>query len=81
MSIKPIILNEKPTVLNQHDWIGLYCELSTFILEQSYSPHAIWEENENGDEVIKDDKQDEFNAIVDVVEGIMRNNGLVKEDI
>jgi hypothetical protein len=81
MAIKPIILNEKTTVLNQHDWIGLYCELSTFILEQSYSPHAIWEEDENGDEVMTDDKQDEYVEIVNVVEAIMIESGLVKEDI
>tara|TARA_R100000935_G_C2708202_1_gene113002 strand:+ start:163 stop:408 length:246 start_codon:yes stop_codon:yes gene_type:complete len=81
MAIKPIILNQKSTVLSHHAWIGLYCELSTFILEQSYLPHAIWKENENGDEVMTDDKRYEFDAIVDIVEDIMRNNGLVKEDI
>tara|TARA_R110000787_G_scaffold184213_2_gene296118 strand:+ start:141 stop:365 length:225 start_codon:yes stop_codon:yes gene_type:complete len=71
----------KTPVLTPETWIYLYSELSTFILERSYSPHAIWEENENGDEVMTDDKQDEYVEIVNVVEAIMIESGLVKEDI
>lgn len=70
----------KPPVLSQHDWIGLYCELSEFVLEYS-SLDAIYEEDENGDEHMTLEKQNEFCRIVGMVEGIMRNNNLVKEDI
>ena len=70
----------KPPVLSQHDWIGLYCELSEFVLEYS-SLDSIYEEDENGDEHMTLEKQNEFCRIVGMVEGIMRNNNLVKEDI
>ena len=41
----------------------------------------IWMLDENGDERMTEDKQDEFNYLVDKVEAIMTDNGLVKEDL
>ena len=61
-------------------WVSLYSELSNFILERS-SLDSIWTEDENGDEVMTDDKQDEFIDIVDTVETIMRDSGLVKQEV
>jgi hypothetical protein len=61
-------------------WVTLYSELSNFILERS-SLDSIWTEDENGDEVMTDDKQDEFIDIVDTVETIMRDSGLVKQEV
>jgi hypothetical protein len=61
-------------------WVSLYSELSNFILERS-SLDSIWKEDENGDEVMTDDKQDEFIDIVDTVETIMRDSGLVKQEV
>lgn len=70
----------KTPVLTPETWIHLYSELSEFVLEYS-SLDSIYEEDENGDEHMTLEKQNEFCRIVDLVEGIMRNNGLVKEDI
>ena len=70
----------KPTVLTPETWIHLYSELATYVLEHS-SLDPIWTTDATGNEMMTEEKQDEFNAIVDIVEGIMRNNGLVKEDI
>jgi hypothetical protein len=61
-------------------WVSLYSELSNFILERS-SLDSIWTEDENGDEVMTEDKQDEFIDIVDTVETIMRDSGLVKQEV
>jgi len=65
--------------LSQDRWIHLYSELSNFVLEYS-SLDPVWTEDENGDEVMTEDKQDEFCYIVDNVEQIMSRCGLVKED-
>jgi len=65
--------------LSQDRWIHLYSELSNFVLEYS-SLDPVWTEDENGDEVMTEDKQDEFCDIVDTVEQIMWHCGLVKED-
>jgi hypothetical protein len=61
-------------------WVSLYSELSNFILERS-SLDNIWMLDENGDERMTDDKQDEFNYLVDKVETIMRDSGLVKQEV
>jgi len=65
--------------LSQDRWIHLYSELSNFVLEYS-SLDPVWTEDENGDEVMTEDKQDEFCYIADTVEQIMWHCGLVKED-
>ena len=65
--------------LAPHTWISLYSEIATMALEYS-SLGNIWMLDENGDERMTDDKQDEFNYLVDAVEAIMTDNGLVKED-
>ena len=65
--------------LSQDRWIHLYSELSNFVLEYS-SLDPVWTEDENGDEVMTEEKQDEFCNIVDNVEQIMSRCGLVKED-
>ena len=65
--------------LSQDRWIHLYSELSNFVLEYS-SLDPVWTEDENGDEVMTEDKQDEFCYIADNVEQIMSRCGLVKED-
>ena len=65
--------------LTPHTWISLYSDLANFVLEHS-SLDPIWTEDENGDEVMTEEKQDEFCYIVDEVERIMEANGLIKED-
>ena len=70
----------KPTVLNIQDWIYLYSELATYVLEHS-SLDPIWTTDATGNEMMTEEKQDEYVEIVDVIEAIMRESGLVKEDI
>jgi hypothetical protein len=65
--------------LHPHTWISLYSEIATMALEYS-SLDNIWVLDENGDERMTEDKQDEFNYLVDNVEQIMSRCGLVKED-
>ena len=74
---KRLILDD--VKLHPHTWISLYCDIADFILEYS-SLDPIWTEDENGDEVMTEEKQDEFCYIVDEVERIMEANGLIKED-
>jgi len=74
---KQLILED--VKLHPHTWISLYSEIATMALEYS-SLDNIWMLDENGDERMTEDKQDEFNYLVDKVEGIMTDNGLVKED-
>jgi hypothetical protein len=57
----------------------MYSDLANFVLEY-LSLDPIWTEDENGDEVMTEDKQDEYCYIVDEVERIMRANGIVKGD-
>jgi len=57
----------------------MYSEIADFVLEYS-SLDPIWIEDENGDEVMTEEKQEEFLYISDEIESIMRRNGLVKED-
>ena len=63
---------EKP-ILNAETWVGLYAELSDYILEYS-SLDPIWETDSEGNEIAvrKEEKQDQFLDIVDKVETIMR---------
>ena len=61
--------------LSQDRWIHLYSELSNFVLEYS-SLDPVWTEDENGDKVMTEDKQDEFCYIADNVEQIMSRCGL-----
>jgi hypothetical protein len=62
---------EKP-ILNAETWVGLYAELSDFILEYS-SLDPIWKTDSEGNEIPErtEEKQDEFLDIVDKVETIM----------
>jgi|TARA_R110000765_G_C18956874_1_gene609066 hypothetical protein len=60
-------------------WIELYATLSNYVLEYS-SLDPIWTEDENGDEVRTEDKQDEFIDIVNDVESLMQQSGLVKQE-
>tara|TARA_R100001510_G_C7554298_1_gene136825 strand:- start:448 stop:666 length:219 start_codon:yes stop_codon:yes gene_type:complete len=63
---------EKP-ILNAETWVGLYAELSDYILEYS-SLDPIWKTDSEGNEIPErtEEKQDEFLDIVDKVETIMR---------
>ena len=70
----------KPTVLTPETWIYLYSELATYVLEHS-SLDSIWITDATGNEMMTEEKQDEYVEIVDVIEEIMRDSGLVKEDI
>jgi len=69
---KSLLVKVPPSI-----WINLYAELSNFILEHS-SLDPIYKEDENGDEVMTEDKQNEFMNIADNVEQIMRTSGLYK---
>ena len=60
---KPIIKDE--------DWVYLYSKLADYILEYS-SLDPIWIIDSNGDEVMTEEKQDQFLDIADSVEEIMR---------
>ena len=70
----------KKTIIPTETWVSLYGELSNFILEYS-SLDDIWTIDENGSEVRTEEKQDQFIDIVDTVEAIMRESGLVKQEV
>ena len=59
-------------IIDTETWVGLYAELSDYILEYS-SLDPIWETDSEGNEIAvrKEEKQDEFLDIVDNVETIM----------
>lgn len=82
MAIKHLVtLNQKTnTVLTPERWIYLYSEIATYVLEYS-SLDSIWTNDATGNEMMTEEKQDEYVEIVDVVEAIMIESGLVKEDI
>jgi hypothetical protein len=56
--------------ISQDTWIQLYGELSEYVLEYS-SLDPIWEQDENGDEQMTEEKQDEYCNIVGSVEEIL----------
>lgn len=64
--------------ISQDTWIQLYGELSEYVLEYS-SLDPIYEEDENGDERMTEEKQNEFCNIVDSVEEILSLH-FIKED-
>ena len=70
---------EKP-ILNAETWVGLYAELSDYILEYS-SLDPIWKTDSEGNAIPErtEEKQDQFIDIVDTVESIMHKY-LKKED-
>ena len=74
--IKQLILDD--VKLHPHTWIGIYSDIATMILEYS-SLDPIWEEQDNGDLRMTEEKQDEFCHLVGEIEAIMTENGLVKE--
>jgi len=59
-------------IIDTETWVGLYAELSDYILEYS-SLDPIWETDSEGNEIAvwKEEKQDEFLDIVDNVETII----------
>ena len=67
---------EKITI-SPHHWIGLYCELSEFVLTNKIG-ESIFIQDENGDETINELHQDEYIEIVDEVEDILSNH-FIKE--
>jgi hypothetical protein len=70
---------EKP-ILNAETWVGMYAELSNYILEYS-SLDPIWKTDNEGNVIPErtEEKQDQFIDIVDTVETIMHKY-LKKED-
>ena len=67
----PIYLNETAKItISPHHWIGLYSELSEFILKDKLG-HSIFTEDINGDETISEEFQDEYLNIVDSVEEVL----------
>jgi hypothetical protein len=59
------------TIIKDEDWTYLYSKLADYILEYS-SLDPIWITNSNGDEVMTEEKQNEFLDIADSVEEMMR---------
>ena len=59
-------------IIDTETWVGLYAELSDYILEYS-SLDPIWKTDIEGNEIPErtEEKQDEFLDIVDKVETIM----------
>ena len=74
----PIYLNETEKItISPHHWIGLYCELSEFVLTNKIG-ESIFIQDENGDETINELYQDEYIEIVNEVEDILSNH-FIKE--
>jgi hypothetical protein len=69
----------KPKI-NAETWVGMYAELSNYILEYS-SLDPIWKTDSEGNAIPErtEEKQDQFIDIVDTVETIMHKY-LKKED-
>tara|TARA_R100000093_G_C1901737_1_gene60096 strand:+ start:436 stop:648 length:213 start_codon:yes stop_codon:yes gene_type:complete len=63
----------------QDTWIQLYGELSEYVLQYS-SLDSIFEEDENGDERMTEEKQNEYCHIVGCVEEILGLH-FIKEEI
>ena len=59
------------TIIKDEDWTYLYSKLADYILEYS-SLDSIWITDSNGDEVMTEEKQNEFLDIADSVEEMMR---------
>tara|TARA_A100000172_G_scaffold79420_1_gene66474 strand:- start:2222 stop:2437 length:216 start_codon:yes stop_codon:yes gene_type:complete len=66
------------TIIPSETWVELYATLANYVLEYS-SLDPIWIEDEEGNEVMTEDKQAEFESIVDAVESIMSGSGLSKQ--
>ena len=64
-------------IIKDENWVYLYSKLADYILEYS-SLDPIWIINSNEDEVMTEEKQDQFLDIADSVEEIMRKV-LIKE--
>ena len=57
--------------ISTEKWVELYGVLSSYVLEYS-SLDPITKIEPNGDEVYTEEKQDEYNDIVDDIEDILR---------
>lgn len=59
-------------------WVQLYSELASYILHYS-SLDPVYTTDKDGNEIIREEKQEQYLDLTDVVESIMRESGLVKE--
>jgi len=74
-------MNKPKIVLNQDTWITLYCEIAFEVVEFYSQDEEIWVSQDNGEShQLTENKQDEFNRIVELVEQIMSDTGLIKGD-
>ncbi|BAQ90387.1 hypothetical protein [uncultured Mediterranean phage uvMED] len=61
-------------------WVQLYSELAAYILHYS-SIDPIYTTDKDGNETIREEKQEQYLDLVDVVESIMGESGLIKQEV
>ena len=71
---------DKKIVIPRGEYIALYGALSAYVLVHS-SLDPIYEEDENGNETIREEKQDEYIDIVNDIESILSDFGIQPEPL
>ena len=71
---------DKKIVIPRGEYIALYGTLSEYVLVKS-STDPIFEEDENGNETIREEKQDEYIDIVNDIEDMLSDFGIQPEPL
>mgnify|MGYP001203094295 FL=1 len=71
---------DKKIIIPREVYIPLYGTLSEYVLVKS-SLDPIFEEDENGNETIREEKQDEYIDIVNDIENILSDFGIHPEPL
>ena len=73
-------MSYKKVTIPPDAWVWLSSTLANYILEYSLEDEDIWIDDGQGGQVRTEERQDEYETIHDLVEGMMRLGGLVKGD-
>ena len=73
-------MSYKKVTIPPDAWVWLSSTSANYILEYSLGDEDIWIDDGQGGQVRTEERQDEYEALHDLVEGMMRLGGLVKGD-
>ena len=73
-------MSYKKVTIPPDSWVWLSATLANYILEYSLGDEDIWIDDGQGGQVRTEERQDEYETLYDLVEGMMRVGGLVKGD-
>lgn len=73
-------MSYKKVTIPPDSWVWLSATLANYILEYSLGDEDIWIDDGQGGQVRTEERQDEYEALYDLVEGMMRVGGLRKGD-